>query len=410
MVKKTKSFVLLIAAVILIFLTAVCVSAEHNNITVVLDGEQIAFDVQPTIISGRTMVPLRAIFEALGASVLWDEETQSVFAVKGDVFVILTVNSPVMLVNEEVITLDVAPTLVGGRTFVPVRAISEAFGCQVGWDGVFSEVSIINDSNKYKMLYAAGGRSRLFAVKSVNEQLEVGWYNNPELTDNTYLKIPQIIMSTNAYFKPYEYYDGEQIVGIDVDIASAIAEELGMELVINDMKFESVIEVVSEGYADFCMAGITATEFRLEQANCTINYYTNIQSIIVTEDSPIEYVDYLYADGACYRAGVKLGTTGDIYITADFGAENVVQFADEREAIAALLSSTIDYVVIDERLAKKLAEENNGIKILETSYCEESYVIYISKENTELLDSFNAIIEKLIADGTIESIVSKYIK
>lgn len=217
-------------------------------------------------------------------------------------------------------------------------------------------------------------------------------------------------MGTNAYFQPYEYYEADKIVGIDAEIAEAIAQKLGYELVIEDMQFDSILTAVQTGSVDFGMAGMTVTEERLESVNFTSSYATGVQSIIVKEGSAITTVDDLYADGASYKVGVQLGTTGDIYSTDDFGAENVSQFANGNEAVMALLGGAVDCVIIDNQPAKALVEANEGLVILDTSYADEEYAICVAKENEELLAALNTAIEELIADGTVDAIVAKYIK
>lgn len=220
----------------------------------------------------------------------------------------------------------------------------------------------------------------------------------------------KLVMATNAYFQPYEYYEGEEIVGIDAEIAAAIAEKLGMELEIADMQFDSILTAVQEGSVDFGMAGMTVTEERLESVNFTSSYASGVQSIIVKEGSAITNVDDLYAEGVAYKVGVQLGTTGDIYSTDDFGAENVAQYANGNEAVLALLGGSVDCVIIDNEPAKALVAANEGLVILETAYAEEDYAICVAKENTELLEKLNTAIDALIADGTVDAIVGKYIK
>jgi len=221
---------------------------------------------------------------------------------------------------------------------------------------------------------------------------------------------PEVItMATNAYFQPYEYYEGDKIVGIDAEIAEAMAAKLGKELVIQDMQFDSILTAVQTGSVDFGMAGMTVTEERLESVNFTSSYATGVQSIIVKEGSPITTVDDLYGD-VTYKVGVQLGTTGDIYSTDDFGAENVSQFANGNEAVMALIGGAVDCVIIDNQPAKALVEANEGLAILDTAYADEEYAICVAKENEELLASLNAAIEELIADGTVDAIIAKYIK
>lgn len=217
-------------------------------------------------------------------------------------------------------------------------------------------------------------------------------------------------MATNAYFPPYEYYEGETIIGIDAEIAKAIADKLGMELVIEDMAFDSILTAVQNGSVDFGMAGMTITEDRLKEVNFTTSYAKGVQSIIVKEDSEITTVDDLYAEGADYKVGVQLGTTGDIYATDDFGEDRVTQYTTGNEAVSALLKGDVDCVIIDNQPAKAYVANNKGTKILSTSYADEDYAICVSKENSELLEKLNKAIDELIADGTIDKIVNKYIK
>jgi polar amino acid transport system substrate-binding protein len=218
-----------------------------------------------------------------------------------------------------------------------------------------------------------------------------------------------LVMATNAYFKPYEYYDGEKIVGIDAEIAAAIADKLGMELKIEDMAFDSIITAVKEGSVDFGMAGMTVNEKRLKEVDFSTSYANGVQAIIVPVDSAITHVDDLYAEGAAYKVGVQLGTTGDTYSTDDFGKELVTQYANGNEAVMALKGGSVDCVIIDNEPAKALVAANEGLKILETSYADEDYAIAVNKEDTELLDQINAALKKLTDNGEIAKIVSKYI-
>ncbi len=219
-----------------------------------------------------------------------------------------------------------------------------------------------------------------------------------------------IKMATNAYFKPYEYYEGDQIVGIDAEIAAAIADKLGMELEIVDMEFDSIITAVNAGSVDFGMAGMTVTEDRIPQVDFTISYAKGVQAIIVKENSAIASADDLYAEGAAWKVGVQLGTTGDIYSTDDFGADRVIQYSNGNNAVLALLGGSVDCVIIDNEPAKALVAANEGLKILETSYADEDYAICVKKGNTELKEKLDNAIMALVTDGTIDSILAKYIK
>ena len=220
----------------------------------------------------------------------------------------------------------------------------------------------------------------------------------------------KLIMATNAYFPPYEFYEGENIVGIDAEIAAAIAEKLGLELVISDMEFDSIITAVATGAADFGLAGMTITEDRLKQVDFSISYATGVQAIIVKEGSPITTVDDLYAEGVTYKIGVQLGTTGDIYASDDFGSDRVSQYSKGNEAVAALIGGDIDCVIIDNQPAESFVAANEGLVILETAYANEDYAACLAQNNDALLDAINKAIEELIIDGTIDAIIAKYIQ
>ncbi len=217
-------------------------------------------------------------------------------------------------------------------------------------------------------------------------------------------------MGTNAYFPPYEYYDGQTIVGIDAEIAKAIADKLGMELEIVDMSFDSIISAVNSGTVDFGMAGMTVNADRLKDVDFTTSYAKGVQVVIVKEGSDITAVGDLGAEGATYKVGVQLGTTGDAYASEEFGTDRVTQYQTGNEAVQALLKGDIDCVIIDNEPAKSYVNANEGTKILETTYADEDYAICVKKGNSELLQKLDAAIYELTKDGTIASIVAKYIK
>ena len=158
------------------------------------------------------------------------------------------------------------------------------------------------------------------------------------------------------------------------------------------------------------MAGMTVTEERKQMINFSSSYATGIQAVIVKEDSPIATVDDLYAEGADYKIGVQLSTTGDIYATDDFGEDHVVPYPNGNDATMALLAGKVDCVIIDNEPAKAYVAANEGLKVLETSYAVEDYAACIAKDNTELLEKFDAALKELIDDGTVAAIIGKYIK
>ena len=222
----------------------------------------------------------------------------------------------------------------------------------------------------------------------------------------------KLIMATNAAFPPYEYLEGGKIAGIDAEIAGAIAKKLGLELQIDDMEFDSITEAVKNGKADIGLAGMTITDERKEEVDFTVSYATGIQVIIVTEDSSITSVDDLFADGAFHSIGVQRNTTGDLYTTWDLednGMATIERYSKGADAVQALKTGKVDCVVIDNEPAKAFVDSVDGLKILETEYVQEQYAAAMNKENKELYEAVNKALQELIADGTVKSIIDKYI-
>ena len=178
-----------------------------------------------------------------------------------------------------------------------------------------------------------------------------------EYPEFTTIEEGKLIMATNAFFQPYEYHEGDNIVGIDPEIAKAVADKLGLELVIEDVEFDSIIAGVQAGKYDIGCAGMTITEDRLLSVNFSTPYAKGVQSVIVVEGSEITDVDKLL-DGD-YKVGVQTGTTGDLYMSEDIGEDRVERFAKGNDAIIALQSGKIDAVVIDNEPAKAFVSAAN---------------------------------------------------
>jgi len=221
-----------------------------------------------------------------------------------------------------------------------------------------------------------------------------------------------LIMATSADFPPYEFWEGGEIVGIDAEIAGAIAEKLGLELRIDDMDFNSIIATVVAGRADIGMAGMTVTDERLESVDFSVSYATGVQVIIVAEGSSITSVDDLFEEGNNFTIGVQESTTGDLYSTWDLedeGLATVQRYRRGTDAVQSLLVGRVDCVIIDNEPAKAFVAANPGLRILDTEFAVEDYAIAIRKGNTELLNAINDALNALIADGTVQRIVDKYI-
>ena len=214
-----------------------------------------------------------------------------------------------------------------------------------------------------------------------------------------------LVMATNAEFPPYEYHEGGSIVGIDAEIAAAIAEKMGCTLEIEDIAFNSIIAEVDSSKADMGMAGMTVTEDRKQSVDFSVTYAVARQVVIVKDGGEIASVD----DLAGKKIGVQEGTTGDIYASDDYGDDNVERYAKGMEAVQALSQGKIDAVIIDNEPAKVFVSENEGLVILDEAYADEEYAIAVRKGNTELLNAINEALDELKKDGTIDAIVDKYI-
>ena len=233
-----------------------------------------------------------------------------------------------------------------------------------------------------------------------------------EVTEEDIAVNGQLVMATNAEFPPYEFMQDGEVVGIDADIARAIAAKLGKELVIENVDFDSLIPGVSSGKYDFVMAGLTVTEERMNAVNFTQTYATGVQVIIVKEDSPITSADDLFAEGANTVIGVQLATTGDLYCTWDIedeGLGTVERYNKGADAVMALNTGKVDCVVIDNEPAKVFVANNPGLKILDTEYVTEDYAAAISKDNPDLTEQIDEALGELIEDGTVDAIIEKYI-
>lgn len=254
-------------------------------------------------------------------------------------------------------------------------------------------------------LTACGGSSSSTASSTASSAASSEAASSSTAAELTTVEAGKLTMATNATFPPYEMTtDTGAFEGIDVDTAQAIAEKLGLELQIDDMEFDAALLSVQQGKADIVMAGVTVTDERKAVMDFSGSYATGIQSIIVPEGSDIATPD----DLAGKKIGTQRGTTGYIYCSDDFGDENVVAYDSGLTAVQALNNGQVDAVVIDNAPAQEYVAANPGLVVLDTSYAEEDYAIGMAK-GSALEDAINAALEELKADGTLQSIVDKYI-
>ena len=222
----------------------------------------------------------------------------------------------------------------------------------------------------------------------------------------------KLTMSTNASFPPYEMVaDDGSFEGIDIEVAGAIAQKLGLELQVDDMGFDAALQAAQTGKSDMVMAGVTVTEERQAVMDFSNSYANGVQVVIVKEDSPIQTLDDL---ANANMIGCQMGTTGYIYCSdtvenGGYGEDHVTPYDDGAAAVQALMNGQVDAVVIDNMPAQSYVAANPGLKILDGEFTNEDYAIGVAKGNTALLDAINGALEELTADGTIQSIVDKYI-
>ena len=254
-------------------------------------------------------------------------------------------------------------------------------------------------------LTACGGSASSVASSVASSASSAAASTSAAAGELTTVEAGKLTMATNATFPPYEMTtDAGEFEGIDIETAQAIADKLGLELQIDDMDFDAALLSVQQGKADIVMAGVTVTDERKAVMDFSDSYATGIQSIIVPEGSDIASPD----DLAGKKIGTQRGTTGYIYCTDDFGEDAVVAYDSGLTAVQALNNGQVDAVVIDNAPAKEYVAANPGLKVLETSYAEEDYAIGMAK-GSSLEDAVNAVLEELKADGTLQSIVDKYI-
>lgn len=211
----------------------------------------------------------------------------------------------------------------------------------------------------------------------------------------------ELIMVTEAGFAPYEYYEDGNVVGVDIDIAREIANELGKELVIKDVAFDSIINEIKTGKADFGAAGISYTEERAEEVDFSINYVTNKQIVMVRSDSSITSIN----DIGNKKIAVQLGSIADTYVTENYKNNEIVRQKKYLAMVQDLKSNKVDVIVMDELPAKEIIQNNDGLKMLEGSLASDSYGMIVKKGNSELLSVINDVLTRLKNEGKIEEFI-----
>lgn len=214
-----------------------------------------------------------------------------------------------------------------------------------------------------------------------------------------------LVMATEATFPPYEYMEGTEIIGVDVDIAKEIAKAMGKELVIEEMPFDAVIAAVSSGKADFGAAGISVTPEREEQVDFSIEYATSKQVILTMKDSGIS-VD---TDLNGKVVGVQLGTVADLALTDDYPEVQVERYNKYTDAVSDLVAGRLDAIVLDSLPAESLKTMDENLVVSDNELFTDVYAICVKKGNTELLNAINEVLQKLLDEGKIEQFTTEHL-
>lgn len=210
-----------------------------------------------------------------------------------------------------------------------------------------------------------------------------------------------IVMVTEAGFAPYEYYEDGKIVGVDIDIAKEIANAVGKKLEVKDVAFDSIINELKSGKADFAAAGMSITEERLKEVDFSVEYTTSRQVAIVKVDSSITSIDKIYDK----KIAVQLGSVADLYFTEEYPNIDLVRQKKYLSMVEDLKANKIDVMVMDYLPAKEIVANNTEIKMLDGFIFEDSYGLAVKKGNTELLEKINEVLTRLMNENKIESYI-----
>lgn len=216
----------------------------------------------------------------------------------------------------------------------------------------------------------------------------------------------EIVMATEAGFAPYEYYENGEIVGVDIEIANEIASALGKKLVVKDIAFDSIINELKSGKADFALAGMSITEERLKEVDFSIQYTTSRQVVVVKNNSSINSINNIYNK----KIAVQLGSVADLYLSENYPNTELIRQKKYLSMVEDLKADKIDLIVMDKLPAEQIVENNNELKILDGYIFEDSYGIAVNKGNTELLSTINNVLNRLMSENKIEEYIVKYSK
>ncbi len=216
----------------------------------------------------------------------------------------------------------------------------------------------------------------------------------------------ELVLVTEAGFSPYEYYQDGKITGVDIEIASIIAERLNKKLVVKDMSFDFLINEVKSGKADFGAAGISITEERKKEVDFTEEYTVSNQVVVIRKDSTITSFD----DIKTKRIVAQLGTVADLYVTKNYKQATLVTHKKYLSAVEDVKSKKADCLIMDELPAREIIKENQELKIMDGILFQDKYGMIVKRGNTKLKEDINKILKEMNEDGTIEKLILKHSK
>lgn len=224
-----------------------------------------------------------------------------------------------------------------------------------------------------------------------------------ETTETT--EVTKLVVGTNAEFAPFEYVgDDGEYAGFDIALVYAIGAELGIEIEIANMEFDSLIPAIESGRIDMTIAAMTVTEDRKKSVTFSDNYFDAYQALIV----PVDSANTVVVEGM--KVGVQQGTTGDFYVSGILGenSENVVRYAKALDAVMDLANGRLDAVVVDDGVALALTKDHANLQVLTIAdSTPEQYAIAMGLEDTELAAKVNAALKTLKENGTYDKIYAE---
>ena len=347
------------------FLVCLPSAFARQDIGLQVQGKLMATEPAPFIDGSRIMVPVREVAGNLGAEVTWDEEKQAVNIVKGEYQITLVIGQTQAVVNGETINLDAAPVIMAEKAMVPVRVLAEGLQVPVSWDGAARVVSL--------------GKSALVAGSSLD-------------------------------FPPFEYKEGNDIVGFEIDLIKAIEEMWGEDIIIKDVSFDRLIPSLRSGEVDLIVSGITITEDRKKVIDFTEPYFVWSEMILSTKGAD---QDMGLGDLAGQKIAFQLGTTGQ-ELVADLAEKypdtQLLMFESLEEVWTAVEKGKADAAVISYPPTAHYLKNHpdNNLQMVGQIPSADSTGIAVRKGNQELLDKLNKSLKTLEENGTYDRLWEKW--